>query len=232
MADNDDDKGEKKGGGLFGAIKGALFEESPDAPESKPAPAPQRPAPTPAYAPPPQGYAAPQAYVPPGQAPADPEIRKVLEVDVQAAAKPAFSQFETMSASMAPVIPDEFTRFRAVLAALTPQGVTLDAIIFDVDECLQALDKKEQEASKAAEAARKKHVGALEQAVADKRQRIAALKAEMAQLEATAAHDEASIASESAHIESTQRSFTATVAQFRAELLAKKQQISRLGKGA
>lgn len=220
------DSEEKKGGGIFGAIKGALFDEEPE----KPKPAAPRAAPAPAA--PPQGYAAPQAYVPQGQVAADPEIRKVLEVDVQAAAKPAFSQFETMSASMAPVIPDEFTRFRAVLAALTPQGVTLDAIIFDVDECLEALDKKEQEAAKAAEAARKKHVGALEHSVAEKRQRIAALKAEVAQLEATASHDEASIASESAHIESTQRSFAATVAQFRAELIAKKQQISRLGKGA
>ncbi len=217
------DSEEKKSGGFLGAIKGALFDEEPDKP--KPA-APARPS---------GGYVAPvaqQAYAPQGQAAPDPEIRKVLEVDVQAAAKPAFSQFEAMSASMAPVIPDEFTRFRAVLAALTPQGVTLDAIMFDVDECLQALDQKEREAQQAAATARKKSVGALEASVAQKRERIAAMKAEIAALERSTAEEESSIAAESAHIDATQRRFAATAAQFRAELTAKKQQISRLGKGA
>lgn len=222
------DSEEKKGGGFFGAIKGALFDEEPEKPKPAAPAAPARPAPQPGYVAP----AVPPAYVPQGQVPADPEIRKVLEVDVQAAAKPAFSQFEAMSASMAPVIPDEFTRYRAVLAALTAQKVTLEDILVDVDECLQALDQKERENEQAAAAARKKSVGALEASVAQKRERAAALKAEVAQLEAVAAQEEASIASESAHIEATQRSFATTVAQFRAELTAKKQQISRLGKGA
>ncbi len=215
----------EKGHGILSGLKSLVFEE--DQTDSKGgedgAPAP--------VAVPARTYAGNGSAI-------DPEVRKVLEGDIQAAAKPAYSEFITVSESMADVITDESQRFKATLKVLAGKGMDLKAVLFDIDECLQALDAKEKQAAEAESAAVTARVGAkeaqaakIDSSIEEKKRQIAKLQQEIAGLEAEKASAAQEIKAERADIDSTHRRFAATVAAFRSELNQKRQTIERLGKG-
>ena len=227
------DEGEDKGGGLFGGLKRMIFEDDGSDEGGTPAPAPK---PTAAATAPPMTAAPPAPYV--SAATPDPAIRAILEKDVQVAAAPALTALDAMCQNLADAIPDEGQRIRAGLAAIKPQGHSFDAVVTDVDECLQALDKKSRENEEAAQAAIQQKVGAREAAlaemdksVADKRAQIEQLQRDIADLESRKVQETSAIAVDKQKIESKNASFNATLAAYRAELQAKKQKITAYGKG-
>ncbi len=160
----------------------------------------------------------------------DPAIKKILEQEVQLAAHPAYSQFLSLSESMSTVIPDENTRFRAALAALAPQNIAIKDILFDVDECIQALDKKEREATAASAKARQARVGSREAELKNIRLTAARLQDELAKANADSARLEAELADEVRKIEETEAQFAAAITSYRKELNERKDRISFLGK--
>lgn len=171
----------------------------------------------------------------------DPKIRAILERDVQVAAAPALTALDQMCSSLASAIPEEGQRIKAGLAAIKAHqpAHTLDAVLTDVDECLQALDKKTRENTEAVQAAIQKRVGAretaiaeIEKSVAEKKAQIVRLTSEIAETESRKAAETAAIATERAEIDRTNASFSVTADAFRAELMAKKQKITTYGKGS
>jgi regulator of protease activity HflC (stomatin/prohibitin superfamily) len=228
------DEGEGKGsGGIFGGLKNLLFEDDGKDEGDKPEPVPKASN---------GGHAVSTAPPPPmisyGATAPDPAIRAILEKDVQAAAAPALTALDQMCTNLASAIPDEGMRIKAGLAAIQTQH-TFAAVMTDVDECLQALDKKSSENATAVQAAIQKRVGAREAAIAEidtsiaqKKAEIARLTSEIAETEGRKAAETAAIATERAEIDRTNAKFNATVAAFRADLEAKKQKIATYGKGA
>ncbi len=160
----------------------------------------------------------------------DPAIRKLLEQEIQVAAHPAYSQFLTISNSMAAVIADDTTRFRATLAALAPQKVSVTDILLDVDECIQALDKKEREAAAASAKTRQTRIGAKESELKTALANRARLEQELAKCHQDCARLEAEISEETRKIADTEAQFAAAIATYRKELNERKSQISSLGK--
>jgi len=236
-----DEKEEPDGEGLFSkmrrGLKGAIFTDDDEKPDKSAAP------------PPSNGKAAatlvvaPHAASPPtgGGAAPDPAIRAVLDRDVQIAAAPALTAFDAMCQELADVIPDEGMRTKAALKSILKHDPTHDlaAVLKDVDECLEALDKKSREKQEAMKAAIESRVGKRQQALvdiatsaADKRAKIIALEKEIAELEVRKNSEAAAIETERAEIERTASSFDATVAAYRAELTAKRLKIVSQGKGA
>lgn len=232
-AKTDEDEG-KSGGGLIGGLKSLLFEDDGkdgDGDKPEPVPKPSNGGRSVSTAPP------PQPTVSFGSAGADPKIRAILEKDVQVAAAPALTALDAMCTSLAGVIPDEGMRIKAGLAAIKAQH-SFDAVLTDVDECLQALSAKEKQNAEAVQAAVQKRVGGREAAIAeidksaaDKKAEIVRLQSEIAELESRKSSETAAIATERAEIDQTNAKFTATVAAFRADLEAKKQKIATYGKG-
>jgi hypothetical protein len=234
--DKKDDEGEKKGGGLWGALKGAIFEDDGKDEGDEPTPKPRPPAT--AAAPPPVAAAPPPIYAPPGAIPPDPANRAILEKDVKVAAAPALTALDATCESMVAAIPDEGTRIRAGLAVIKAQGHTYEQVVIDADECLQALDKKSAENQAAAQAAIQKKVGAreaalgeIDQSIAAKRAQIEQVQREIAELEARKVQETSAIAVDRQAIETKNASFNATLAAYRAEIEDKKRKILANGKG-
>jgi hypothetical protein len=221
------EKEAKKGGGIFGALKGLVLEEeepkaSDDAAETPAAPA----------APAPQGaHPAPARASVPSSVAADPKVRAVLEKAVHEAALPAYVAFQGVIANLT-MIPDERTRIQAALGAVKAQGHDLDAVLKDIDESLEAIDAKEREVQQAAAKAIKERVGAREEDANGKAAQAVELRKQADALEAEVREERAQIATDRASIDETQRTFAATASGFRAELQQMKQKISMQGKGA
>jgi predicted nucleic acid-binding Zn-ribbon protein len=129
---------------------------------------------------------------------------------------------------MANVIPDEQMRFRAALAALAPQGFGTKNVIFDIDECLQVLDKKEREAQTASASVRDAAIGSRLKERAALEKTAAELRAELERVSVKTATIISEIAEEERRIQSNEARFAAAVAAFRQELLDKKNSISAL----
>jgi hypothetical protein len=229
---------EEGGGGFLSrlgkGIKDLVVEDDGSDEGEKPKPVPK---PTAAATAQPMTAAPPAPYVS-GAAASDPAIRAILEKDVQVAAAPALTALDAMCGNLASVIPDEGQRIKAGLAAIKPQGHTFDAVVTDVDECLQALDKKSRENEEAAQAAIREKVGAREAAlgeidksIADKRAQIEQLQRDITELEGRKVQETSAIAVDRQKIESKNASFNATVAAYRAELVEKKRKITAYGKG-
>ncbi len=215
MASNEGEK--SSGGGFFGAIKGALFEETPGtAPVAAPVAAPVI-------------AAAPPRIV---AAEVDPQVRAVLERDVGEAAKPAYSEFLLLSQSLAAVLPDESLRFKAVLAALASKGHTIQQVMIDIDESLAAVAKKEGEMQKAAAQARASRVGTKETEIARLKQEVINLQAEIEATAAEAAALQAEVTTEMTDIEATEARVAGTVAAYRRELTDLKNKITPAINGA
>lgn len=228
------DEGEDKGGGLFGGLKRMIFEDDGSDEGDKPAPAPK---PTAAATAQPMTTAPPAPYVSGAAAP-DPAMRAILEKDVQVAAAPALTALDAMCGNLASVIPDEGQRIKAGLAAIKPQGHSYDAVLVDVDECLQALDKKSRENQDAVQAAiqqkvgvREAALGEMDKSIADKRAQIEQLQRDISELEGRKVQETSAIAVDRQKIESKNASFNATLAAYRAELEEKKRKITAYGKG-
>lgn len=210
---------------LWGSLKGLVLEEVPDtAPAATPAPAP-------VAAPPPPSHASGGPAMVPRLQTVDPAVRKLLERDVNEAAKPAYSEFVKLQDSLAPVLPDESTRFKAVLAALTPNGHSVDQVLVDIDECFQALDKKEADAAAAAAKMREQRVGSRQTEVEKLTAQIEDLKAQIAKHEVARERLQAEIHSEVADLEQREAEFAAAIHAYRSELTERKNKILRL-KGA
>jgi predicted nucleic acid-binding Zn-ribbon protein len=209
-----------KSSGFLKGLKGLVFEDAPEQSTTKSA------------APPPPAPVVLQQVTPAVAAAVDPEVRKVLDRDVGEAAKPAYSEFTSLSQSMAAVLTDERVRFQAVLAALASKGHTVEQVLIDIDECNQALDKKEAEAAKAAAQARATRVGAREAEIANVNKRIGELTVAMTDLQAQKEKLEGEVASEVADLQAAEGRFSGTVAAYRAELSALKTKIQTLMNGA
>lgn len=213
----------ESGPGLFGRLAGGLAglvvsEESTESAEPAPAPVQSTPA---------------IPFVPAathGQA--DPQIRKVLERDVGEAAKPAYSQFLVLQEGMTAVLPNEQLRFQAVLAALGSQGHSIKQVLVDIDECFQALDRKEAEAHKAAADARASRVGTKQEQIVSQTKEIEGLKAKIAEIEVARARLQGEVEAEVRDIESAESRFMATSLSYRQELTDKKAKITALNNGA
>lgn len=225
----------EKQGGFLSGLKGLLFEEDgPKGPEksggepvkSAKSTAPPRPAPAPSRP------SAPKV--------SDPRIREMLERDVHLAAQPAYSEFVKIEEGLRPIIPDEGTRIRAALASLTASKdneYDFEAVIFDVNECLEALDKKEAEAQAAAEEAVTKRVGQRERKVEDLGQQIQAKRTEMegleraiAKLEVERDREQQAISQDRHEIETTHARFADEVKLYRSELETALRNLNRHGK--
>jgi hypothetical protein len=212
--------------GLFSKLRrGAhnLILEDDSGAGAKPAPA-AKPSPAATAAPP-----APQPSGLSGTALPDPKIRAILEKDVQVAAAPALTALDLMCSNLVAAIPDQGQRIKAGLAAIKSHDAThtLEAVLTDVDECLQALDKKSRENTESVQAAIQRRVGAresaiaeIEKSVAEKKAQIVRLNSEIADIEGRKASESAAIATERAEIDRTNASFNASVDAFRAELVA------------
>lgn len=205
------------GGGLFGGLKRALFEETAETPETdEAAPAARRPAATAPV------VSTVHRTVPTGTS--DPKIRAVLQKPVDEAAKPAYTAFLVTMENLKGVIPDEMTRIKAAIATL-PAGTSLAQLVVDIDECLAAISQKEGEAAQAAQRKRSNDVGGLEQqlqsqiaGVAQKREQIAALQREISQSDAVESRLRAEISTASTDIDNTLGAIAATAAEMRNEL--------------
>lgn len=212
------DENEGSGGGLFGRLKGAIFEDSAEDTEAadRPKPAPAQRSAAPAV--PPTGHRVAQAGT------TDPKIRAVLQRPVDEAAKPAYTAFQATMTNLSTVIPDEATRIKAAIATL-PQGLSLAQLVTDIDECLAAIAQKEGEATATAQRKRQEQVGRLEQelqgadgGIAQKREQIATLQREIAQLEATRSRLQGEIRTAGSGIDETLAAIAATAAEMRTEL--------------
>ena len=171
------------------------------------------------------------AGTPPAEVPstdADPKIMEVLQGDVQAAARPALSEFQTMLDAMAAVIPDLSTRMKAVLAAMKGKGVGTEEILTDIAECLKVLDDKEKEDQEASASALQRRVGTKEERLAQIQQRRAQISDEETAL--MNEHDRLTteISNERINIEGTHRRFLATVAWLRRDFINRQHLIAGL----
>ncbi len=216
--------------GLFGsigsALKSAVFEEVPDAPPSAQV-APQR-----AAAPPPVVVKRPVVTVAPAAAAAiDPEVRKLLDRDVQLAAHPAYTEFIKISDSLAAILPDEELRIKAALAAIKANGMTTENILVDIEECFAALDKKTADVAKAAAKERTDRVGGRENELKRINETLDKLTAQIAELEAQKDKLADEIVAETDQIEQAELRFEATVDAYRAELTDKKNKILNSSQG-
>lgn len=158
----------------------------------------------------------------------DPAIQKILEADINEAAKPAFSQFSLTEQSMAGVLHDERTRFQAAAAAIKAQGHTVESVLTDVDECLQALDKKERENAGEAAAARERKIGAKKNQLASINQTIEELQERLKTANQDAAKLLQDIETDEAQIAETEARFGATCLAYRTKLNETKSKIASL----
>ncbi len=249
--DDDESPASDEGGGFFGAIKKAGQavknavtepEEGDEDEDEKPKAKAKAPAKSAASAPP-QRPSYPQTPVPNyGTVPSypvttpqtaiDPEYAAILEKETTEAAKPAFTAFEAAESAMRQHIPNDMQRIQAAAAAVGVQGHTLPAILTDVDECLAAIDKREQDLRVSFEKKTKERVGGLEQkaegiaqAVAAKNAEIVRLQQEVVRMESERQQTLASVSTEREKLTNKLNSFLATIHAFRAKWQAVKQNI-------
>lgn len=161
---------------------------------------------------------------------ADPTIQKILEADIQEAARPAYTQFSITEQSMAAAVPDERTRMKAAAAVILAQGHTIDKVLIDVDECLEALDKKEKENSAASAQARERKIGSKQNQLASVNQTIAELRQRLETAENDAVKIQAEIAADEEQIKTTEAKFAATCRAYRQRLLDEKSKIASLAR--
>lgn len=252
MSDKDEDESPEngKGGGFFGALKRAGQavkdaviepEEGDENEDEKPKAKPKGSAKGATPAPPlrPSGttvttnYGTVPSYpVTTPQGAVDPGFAAVLERETAEAAKPAFTAFEAVETAMRVSIPNDMQRIQAAAAAVSVHGHTLPAILTDVDECLEAIDRREQNLRVSFEKKTKERVGGLEQKAEAIAQAIAAKNAEIARLqqEVVAMENERqqalnSVSGERDKLTNTLNSLLATIAAFRAKWQAIKQTI-------
>lgn len=248
--DDDESPESNEGGGFSGllkkagsALKNAVIEpdendenddEKPKAKAKAPAKAPPAPVQRPSFTPPPTpGFGPVPSYpVTSPQAAIDQEFAATLEKETAEAAKPAFTAFEAVEQSMRQHIPNDMQRIQAAAAAVGVQGHTLPAILFDVDECLQAIDKREQDLRVSFEKKTKERVGGLEQkaegisqAITAKNAEIVRLQQEVAQMESERQQTLASVGTEKEKLTNKLNSLLATIQAFRAKWQAVKQNI-------
>lgn len=158
----------------------------------------------------------------------DPKIRTLLEKDINEAALPAFSEFTIASTAMADVIVDERTRFQAAMKTVIARGLTREQVLIDIDECLQALDKKEQENKDGADKAREQKVGVKTNKLASVNTELDALRDQIVSKELDRDRLQEEIEKETNSIEQTELAFTSTLSQYRQDLLDRKQKIQSL----
>lgn len=214
--------------GLGGFIKGLVFDTEPETTQAQQAQPEPPPAQAFSWARPP-GAGSVSFYPPVPPATADPQIRKVLENDINEAAKPAYSEFAAATASLVAVIPDEGMRFKAALATLAPRSLTLAQVLTDIDECLVALDQKEKENAVASAKAREQRVGGREVRSAEIVKQVDQLNQQIVNLQTEHAQIQGEIATETAAITSVDERFRGTVAAYRQELQDRKIKIQTLG---
>jgi hypothetical protein len=210
----------EKKSSIGGWLKSAIFEES-DSPELTPTEAP-------VVIKEPLATNVPIKFVQVPFGEADPEVRKLLEKDINVAAKPAYSEFITLTNSMATVILDERTRFQAAIAALVPKGLTVDKILVDVEECVSVLALKEKEGLAASAEARKRRVGSKEQDLVDIANQLKEVRESILELEAQEASIKTKIQEETLSLDETEKRFITTCNAYRQELLDCKAKIKLL----
>ena len=159
---------------------------------------------------------------------ADPKIRQMLEAQIDLAAQPAYSEFITAADSLASILPDENTRYRAALETISSKGHTVDKVLFDVDECLEALDKKEKENAAALASAREKKIGTREAQLAQLGLQAIELTAQLTALELNRQRIAEEIRTEESGLLETNVKFQATVKAYRVELQNRRSKISTL----
>lgn len=155
----------------------------------------------------------------------DPKVREVLEKDVALAAKPAYSEFNVLMDSMAQAIPSEAQRSAAALAVLAGKGMTVKDVLFDIDECFQALDKKVAEFTAAEKQERQKAVGSREAQLQGIDDNIKMLEAQLQKAHDDKAKIQGEIGVEDRRIAETSRRFTTTVEAYKRELAERRQRI-------
>lgn len=163
-------------------------------------------------------------------------MKAELEKQLQEPAKPAFSAFHMIEKSMRAAVADDGTRFNAALAVVGGQGHTLDAVITDVDECLELLASKEQSAESKINGQLERCGAGIDGEVANldgqinaAQQELAALQAKIAELSTQREQRKGQKAAELAKIEGMRGALKATVSSIRqgyeiqkAKLLARK----------
>lgn len=114
---------EQPGGGFFRKVGSLFYENEPDSGEPV----------TPAQAP-----LTHAGNSHPVNCAADPEIVKRIEVALKLAGANALASVLDLCESMASIIPDETTRFKAALAAAKKQGASATVIVADFDRANSA----------------------------------------------------------------------------------------------
>lgn len=222
--------------GWSSRLKGVLFEEDNQAPSPAPDTGVQQvaspAAPAPAVRPNVVVFASPTGVV-------DPEIKAKLDEAVTASNQVSYTEFMTFLNSMAAVIPDEGSRYRAALAAAGAKGFSATEIIRGIDAILATIRHEEREVKAEIPQQVSRKVGAreqelanIEQGIRDRTAQIAALQTEIGQLNAQKGSVAATINTERQKIEEFGRKFEATVAVEVNRYETEKQRISAYGGGA
>lgn len=219
---------ESKSKGIWGAIKGAIVEETPEAAPAQGQSAPP-PVPVPqSVAPPPQRVSKPEV---------DQEARKRLEASITKAAPPGYVEIMDTVATLADSIPDEGARFRAALKLAAKRGHSLDDLLGDMDKCIGVLEGKkrqfEEETSHQMEAkvvARQKAISGLDEQIRAKQDQMTALQREVSELSEQRGTEAAAITSETANITAVRESFSAAYEVVYAQLQERRQKVSTYGK--
>lgn len=222
---------EKKSGGFFGALKSLVVEETQDGAE-KPAatavPAASRNTPVPA--------APPMPPVP--DAAIDKAAREKLESALTIAAPEGYREVTDTLSTLADTIPDERTRYTAMIKLLAKRGMATDHLLEDMDKAIGILEGKSRDFHDELEHQITKKVGGKQQAVADldhqieeRKAQIAALSSEVDQLTARRNEEASGIEVERQKIAAVQAQFTAAYNAVHAGVKDRRDKLSTYGKG-